>query len=231
MRSSGESERADENPVGLDKGIEKLESRRDSREERRVAGTLKGQRVRGWTEKLLTRTMTGVIYVLAIVGCLFWGIIPTAVLCSAMGWLCCSEFYRISRMAGRMPNELLGLTIAIAFPLAAAIMGVTLVMGVLCVLLISCATWYVFNPRASISDVAITFFGPVYTSLTMSFLVSIRAHSAGTEGALLSEWACNDLMFRDPMKTFAGGTVAVRILSSDGKTILFEQSVDIPAAE
>ena len=53
----------------------------------------------------------------------------------------------------------------------------------------------------------------------------------GTEGALLSEWACNDLMFRDPMKTFAGGTVAVRILSSDGKTILFEQSVDIPAAE
>lgn len=53
----------------------------------------------------------------------------------------------------------------------------------------------------------------------------------GTEGALLSEWACNDLMFRDPMKTFAGGTVAVRILSSDGKTILFEQSVDIPAEE
>ena len=53
----------------------------------------------------------------------------------------------------------------------------------------------------------------------------------GTEGALLSEWACNDLMFRDPMKTFAGGSVAVRILSSDGKTILFEQSVDIPAAD
>ena len=53
----------------------------------------------------------------------------------------------------------------------------------------------------------------------------------GTDGALLSEWACSDLMFRDPMKTFAGGTVAVRILSSDGKTILFEQSVDIPAME
>ena len=53
----------------------------------------------------------------------------------------------------------------------------------------------------------------------------------GTEGALLSEWACENLMFRDPMKTFAGGTVAVRILSSDGKTILFEQSVDIPAVE
>ena len=53
----------------------------------------------------------------------------------------------------------------------------------------------------------------------------------GTEGALLSEWACHDLMFRDPMKTFAGGTVTVRILSSDGKTVLFEQSTGIPAAE
>ena len=52
----------------------------------------------------------------------------------------------------------------------------------------------------------------------------------GTEGALLSEWACHDLMFRDPMKTFAGGTVTVRILSPDGKTVLFEQSTGIPAA-
>ena len=53
----------------------------------------------------------------------------------------------------------------------------------------------------------------------------------GTEGALLSEWACNDLMFRDPMKTFAGGTVTVRVQSLDGKTIHYEQSVDIPAVE
>ena len=207
MRSSGQSDHAGENPVGLDKSIEKLESRRDSREERRVAGTLKGQRVRGWTEKLLTRTMTGVIYVLAIIGCLFWGVIPTAVLCSAMGWLCCSEFYRITRMAGRMPNELLGLTIAIAFPLAAAIMGVTLVMGILCVLLISCATWYVFNPRVSISDVAITFFGPVYTSLTMSFLVIIRAHSAGTEGALLALVSIGALWAEDSLAYLVGSSI------------------------
>ncbi len=53
----------------------------------------------------------------------------------------------------------------------------------------------------------------------------------GTEAASLSEWACHDLMFRDPMKTFAGGTVEVRILTSDGKETLFEQSVDIPAEE
>lgn len=186
MSASGDKERKKEAPVGLDRGIEKLENRRDSREERRVAGTLKSQKVRGWTEKLLTRTMTGVIYVLAIIVCMFLGVVPTAILASAMAWLCCSEFFRISRMAGRRPNEILGLTVAIAYPIAAAIMGLTLMNAVTCVLLICCAIWYVFTPRANIADVAVTFFGPIYTSFTMAFLVLIRAYDKGLDGALLA---------------------------------------------
>ena len=51
----------------------------------------------------------------------------------------------------------------------------------------------------------------------------------GTELAALSEWACTPLRFRDPMKTFAGGTVSVRILANHGDEPLFEQTVDIPA--
>ena len=50
----------------------------------------------------------------------------------------------------------------------------------------------------------------------------------GTKGAALSEWACGSLRFRDPMKTFAGGTLTVRIVSADDNTVLFEQSVEIP---
>ena len=107
-------------PVGLDKSVDRLESRRDDKEERRVAGELKGQRARGWMEKLLTRTLSGVIYVVVIIGCLFWGRIPTAVLLSLMAWVCCSEFFRLSRMAGRRPNEILGLTAAIVYPLLGA---------------------------------------------------------------------------------------------------------------
>ena len=53
----------------------------------------------------------------------------------------------------------------------------------------------------------------------------------GTKGAALSEWACGSLRFRDPMKTFAGGTLTVRIVSTDDNTVLFEQSADIPARE
>ena len=45
--------------VGIDRQIEKLEIRRSLKELQRAAGNLMGQRVRGVTEKLLTRTLSG----------------------------------------------------------------------------------------------------------------------------------------------------------------------------
>ena len=182
---SSKDHKSDGSAVGLDKGIEKLQNRRDSKEEQRVAGELKGQRVRGWTEKLLTRTMSGVIYVIVIVGCLFWGVLPTAFLLAAMAWLCCSEFFRISRMGGRRPSEMLGLAAALSFPIA-ALYGPLILLCVLCVLLISVATWYVLNPRANVADVAISVFGPTYTSLPLSCLVLIRASHPDFSGALIA---------------------------------------------
>lgn len=172
--------------VGIERGIEKLESRRDSKEERRVAGTLKGQRVRGWTEKLLTRTMSGVVYVVVIIACLYWGVLPTAVLMSAMGWLCCSEFFRICRMAGRRPHEIAGLTAAIAYPLVATAWGPGLLIAVTLPLLLAAATWYVINPRANIADVAVSVLGPVYTSLPLACIALIRASDPGIGGAALA---------------------------------------------
>ncbi|MDO4538659.1 MAG: phosphatidate cytidylyltransferase [Coriobacteriales bacterium] len=173
-------------PVGLDRGIERLESRRDSKEARRMAGTLKGQKVRGWTEKLLTRTLTGVVYVLLIIGCFFWGVIPTAALMSAMAWLCCSEFFRICRMAGRMPNEICGLTFALAFPWVGVLFNMRYLFIGICSLLMWAAIWYVFNPRVNISDVAVTVFGPFYTSCTLACLAMVRASYTGMDGALLA---------------------------------------------
>lgn len=182
---STDKRRSDGSAVGLDKGIERLQSRRDSKEEQRVAGELKGQRVRGWTEKLLTRTMSGVIYVIVIVACIIWGVFPTAGLLAAMAWLCCSEFFRISRMSGRRPSEVLGLTAAAAFPVA-ALSGPVMMLCVACLLLISAATWYVFNPRMNVADVSVTLFGPVYASLPLSCLVLIRASHADMTGALIA---------------------------------------------
>lgn len=184
--SKERAEKDEGSAVGLDKGIEKLQSRRDSKEDRRVAGELKGQRVRGWTEKLLTRTLSGVIYVVVIVGCLLWGTLPTALLLSAMAWLCCSEFFRITRMAGRRPSEILGLACALAFPLAAWWGGTTIILCVLCFLLIAAGVWYVLNPRANIGDVAITLFGPVYCSLTLSCLALIRVNDPSLKGSFIA---------------------------------------------
>ena len=176
----------DSEVVGLDKGIEKLQNRRDKKEDRRVAGELKGQRVRGWTEKLLTRTLSGVIYVIVIVACIVWGTTPTVVLLSAMAWVCCSEFFRISRMAGRRPSEIIGLAAAILLPAVSTFGGASLTMGALCVFLVAAGTWFVFNPRANLGDVAITVFGPLYTSLTLSCLGMIRASDPGMHGALIT---------------------------------------------
>ena len=172
--------------VGLDRGIDKLEIRRDSKEERRLAGELKGQRVRGWTEKLLTRTMSGAVYVLVIIACLFLGVMPTAALMAAMGWLCCSEFFRICRMAGRTPNEIAGLTAAIAYPLVATLYGPNMLLATTCLLVLLAAMWYVFNPRANIADVAVSVFGPIYTSMPLSCIAMVRSSDTGVTGALLA---------------------------------------------
>ena len=172
--------------VGLDRGIERLENRRDSKEERRVAGELKGQRARGWTEKLLTRVLSGIVYVVVIVACIVWGTIPTAVLLAAMAWVCCSEFFRISRMMGRRPSEILGLAFACVFPPVAALWGSPMLVCVTCVLFLCVATWFVLNPRANLADAAINLFGPLYTSLTLSCLAMIRASDAGMGGAIVT---------------------------------------------
>lgn len=192
--------------VGLDRSIDKLESRRASKEEQRLAGELKGQRVRGWTEKLLTRTLSGVVYVVVILACLYAGVIPTAVLMSAMGWLCCSEFFRICRMAGRRPNEIWGLAAAFAYPFAASLFGAQMIAVVTCALLLAASTWYVFTPRANIADAAVTVFGPVYTSLTLSYVAIVRASDPGLGGALLTLLIIGSLWVEDSAAYLVGSS-------------------------
>ncbi|MEE8673872.1 phosphatidate cytidylyltransferase [Tractidigestivibacter scatoligenes] len=185
--------------VGIDRHIDKLENRRNAKEAQRTAGALAGQRARGWTERLLTRTTSGAIYAIVVLVCLYLGPFATTLMISAMGWLCCSEFFRIARMGGRMPNEGVGLAAAVLFPLAAYGYGLRGLVIILFLLLAACAAWYVFTPRANVGDVAITVFGPLYTSLTFSSLVLVRIIDKGfmgatlTFGVMLSIWA-NDAM-------------------------------------
>ena len=197
----------EDGPVGLDRGIERLENRRASKEEQRDAGELKGQRVRGWTEKLLTRTLSGVVYVVVIIACLFAGRYPTAVLMSAMGWLCCSEFFRICRMAGRRPNEIIGLAAAFAYPVLAVLVGKDMLIAVTCALVLLVSIWYVFNPRASIADVATSAFGPIYTSLTLACIALVRNSDKGIEGALLALLVIGSMWAEDSLAYMVGSAI------------------------
>ena len=100
---------------GLDRQIVLLEGRRASKEEARAAGDLRGQKARSSAERLLTRTTSGAIYAIVTLACVLCGPLTTALLVAAEAWLCCSEFFRICRMGGRMPNETLGLVSALLF--------------------------------------------------------------------------------------------------------------------
>ena len=180
--------------VGIDKQIEKLEVRRSIKELQRAAGNLMGQRVRDVTEKLLTRTLSGVVYAAIVLAALFVGKEATIVLIAGMAWLCCSEFFHICRMGGRMPNEPLGLVFSLIFPII-AYFGHIFPLAFSLLLIILCGLWYVFTPRANLADVAVTAFGPLYTSLSLSTVVLLRSTEPSfsipwiTLAVMLSVWA------------------------------------------
>ena len=135
--------------------------------------------------KFMTRAVVGVGYAVLVLVCLLMGRWATTALLCVFAWQCCNEFYKMMRMAGRMPNELIGLAAAVAFPIAANISY--LYSGVAAFLLaIATGVWYVLTPRANISDVALNVFGPMYTSLLFTSILKFRAVDPGIMGGILT---------------------------------------------
>ena len=180
-----------------------LVERREEREIKRAAGELKGQKVRGAAERTLTRTFSGAIYAITMVVLVSISPITTTILTAAIAWLCCSEFFRLTRLMGRAPFEFLGLAGAIAFPVAAFI-DQSLMNWVLYVLLFASGIWYIFTPRASISDVAVTVFAPLYTGFLISSIVSIRMLDPGSTGALMTLGVLGSIWANDAAAYFCG---------------------------
>ena len=190
-----------------------VEAARDPNEDRRAAGELRSQRVRHGAEKVLTRTTSGAIYAIVTLVCLFVGPVTTAVLVAGEAWLCCSEFFRMSRMGGRMPNEAIGLTVALLFPLAALLGGLLALSLLVFLLLMACACWYVFSPRANVADVAVTAFGPLYTSLTFSAIVLIRQYDSGLVGGLITLAVMLSIWASDAFAYFVGSAIGAHKLA------------------
>lgn len=206
-------QRREQTGSGLDRQIERLETRRASKEDARAAGGLKGQKARSSAERLLTRTMSGAIYAIVTLACIFLGPITTTILVVAEAWLCCSEFFRICRMGGRMPNETIGLAGALLFPVAAYANGLFALTLVILLLVMTCACWYVFSPRSNVADVAVTVFGPLYTSLSFSSIVLIRQFDAGLPGAVLTLAVMFSVWGNDAMAYFVGSAIGAHKLA------------------
>ena len=185
-RATGDAAPAKKKERTLDEPIAWLERAQDARADRRAARALPAQRARSTTEKVLTRGTSGAIYAIVTIVALALGPFATTVLVMGEAWLCCSEFFRICRMGGRMPNEVIGLGAALLFPLAAYTRSLAALSLVVFLLLIAVACWDVMTPRANLADVAVTVFGPLYTSLTFSSIVLIRNGIDGWEGGIVT---------------------------------------------
>ena len=67
----------------------------------------------------ITRAAAGIVYAVVFILCLVLGIVPTAIFVSVMSGLCCYEFFRMTRLDGKMANERMGIAAAVLFPLSA----------------------------------------------------------------------------------------------------------------
>lgn len=197
---------AEKQQRNLDTVSDSISRRREASAAKRAVGGLRSQKARSATEKFIIRATSGAIYAVLVIGCLFWGRVPTMVLVSAMSWACCSEFYRISRMGGRMPNEFIGLAAAALYPVA-ALLRPEVSQAITLLLILACGFWYVLTPRANVSDAGITAFGALYTGLMFSSVVTIRNADPTWQGGLLALGVMGSVWVNDACAYFVGSRI------------------------
>lgn len=141
---------------------------------------------------LVTRIGTAALYAAILIGALWWGAVPTAVLFGIMAGFAAAEFYSIVRRESRLPNEFFGVIAAAAMPFAAAAWGVGGTMSVVTLLVVASLLWHTMIVRVRTADTAETVFGAVYTGFLLSYIVLIRQFEAGLWLSLVlvaSVWA------------------------------------------
>ena len=144
---------------------------------------------------LVVRTATGAVYILLTVVCIFASEATTAVYLSVLSAICAGEFYYMLRSDAKLPNEFLGVFAAALFPLATWLFGISGVVTVFAIFVLTLLVWYVFWLRARIPDVGVSFFGAAYTGLLLCGLVIIRVSLPAPWGGVcvlllfLSVWA------------------------------------------
>lgn len=131
------------------------------------------------------RLRTGVIYIALNIFCILLGDFSTMVILAATAGVCAGEFYYMLRSDAKMPNELIGVVGAMAYPVAVYFLGIIGLVLVTVVLTLAVALWYVYWLRARVVDMGICLFGSIYTGMQLSGLLLVRMALGGIWGGVL----------------------------------------------
>ncbi len=153
--------------------------------------------------QLIVRSAYGLGYAGITFLALVLGTWPTVVLTCSFSALCSWEFFKLARMHGRMPNELLGVGAAVAFPIATHF-SLYWIAIVFYLLIIATGIWFVVTPRANIFDVSVTIFGALYTGLLLSAIVRIRVVNPSAVGGVLTFIALASIWINDSLAYLVG---------------------------
>lgn len=134
---------------------------------------------------LQVRFRTGFVYVTVSVLCLLINDWTTLALLVATAGVCAGEFYYMLRADAKLPNEMLGIIVAMLYPVGVFFWGIDGALYVSLALLLALIVWYVFWMRARIPDVGVSFFGAAYCGMLLSGIIVVRTALPAPWGGVL----------------------------------------------
>ncbi|MCL1890949.1 MAG: phosphatidate cytidylyltransferase [Coriobacteriia bacterium] len=135
---------------------------------------------------MLKRTLTAFAFGGSVVACLLAHEISAVIIIAVLSGLCAFEFYTMLRADAKLPNEFIGTTAAALYPLCLFVFGINGVLLLTTAFALVVLVWYVYDMHARITDVAVTFFGALYTGFLLMSLVAIRGAVDGFWGGVLA---------------------------------------------
>lgn len=132
------------------------------------------------------RFRTGFVYVAASVLLTLASDVTTMVMVAVLAGICANEFYYMLRSDAKLPNELLGVIAAVAYPVSVFFAGMNGALVVTVAFLMALLIWYVFWMRARVSDVGVSFLGGAYCGMLLSGLLIVRMALPDLWGGVLA---------------------------------------------
>ena len=156
---------------------------------------------------LQQRAITGGIYVVITVACLMIANVTTMVYLAAVAGICASEFYYMLRRDAKLANDNIGIAAAALYPVSTFFFGIVGPVYVTVALVLAVTVWYVYWPRARLSEVGICLFGALYTGLFLSCLLLIRMSLEQPWGGVLALVIFVSVEFNDVAAYLVGSKI------------------------